>query len=82
MATTKKRARTLGKKIRLETGLALPIAMRAAKLIERGRGIDILYHATLSEFAHPTYYSCGPECCGSNGHKLVGPRGEYPFSLS
>ncbi len=92
MATVKKRARNRGKVIRRETGLPLPVCMRAAKLIERGRGCDIIYGILNTEtnvraFApifegvvKANYFSCGAECCGSNGYKLKGPRGEYVFS--
>ena len=78
--TIKKRARARGKRIRQETGLPLPIAMRAAKLLERGRGYDLISHPLIESHVKYNYFSCGPECCGSNGYKLVGPRGEYVFN--
>jgi hypothetical protein len=72
MATLKAQGRTLGKLIRKETGLALPLAMRAAKLIVRGREWDIS-----SELRFPRYFGCGPECCGFEGWVLRGPKGDY-----
>ena len=72
MATLKAQGRTLGKLIRRETGLPLPIAMRAAKLIVRGRQWDIS-----DEIRLPRWFGCGPDCCGFAGYKLVGPRGEW-----
>lgn len=88
--TSKKRRRNLGKTIRQETGLPLPIAMRAAKLIDRGDGTVMVYGRRTPDgewrvpvqfigLASVSYFGCGPECCGSNGYKLVGPRGEYVF---
>jgi len=79
--TAKKRRRNLGKRIRQETGLPLPVCMRAAKLIDRGDGYDMVYKdmPLFSGCVQTNYFFCGPECCGSNGYKLVGPRGEYNF---
>lgn len=79
--TSKKRRFRLGKRIRLETGLPLPVCMRAAKLIDRGDSLDIIY-GNLTIFSGVTatsYFSCGPDCCGPEGYKLVGPRGEFRF---
>lgn len=72
MATFKSQGRKLGKLIRKETGLPLPIAMRAAKLIVRGRVWDIV-----SEHRVPRFFDCGPDCCGFKGYVLSGPKGEY-----
>lgn len=89
--TAKKQRIQLGKKIRKATGLKLPIAMRAAKLIHRGDGIVMVYGRRTpdNEWRVPvefiglvehSYFSCGPACCGSNGYKLIGPKGEYIFN--
>lgn len=88
--TAKKRRRNLGKKIRQETGLPLPVCMRAAKLIDRGDSTDMIYGRRTPDgewrvpvqfigLVQTNFFSCGPECCGSNGYKLVGPRGSYAF---
>lgn len=79
--TAKKRRKILGKRIREATGLSLPVCMRAAKLIDRGDAMDIIYGKSLlfSGLAQTSFFSCGPDCCGPSGYKLVGPRGEYQF---
>jgi hypothetical protein len=75
--TLKRKRVLLGKKIRKATGLLLPIAMRMGKLILRGTGYEIrnLYPSLVKLNMFP----CGVECCGSNGYKIVGPRGEFGF---
>ena len=89
--TAKKRRQKLGKKIRKETGLPLPTAMRAAKLIDRGDGVTMVYGTRTpdNEWRVPvmfiglithSYFSCGPTCCGSNGYKLNGPKGSFVFN--
>lgn len=75
--TAKKRRRNLGKTIRQKTGLPLPIAMKAAKLIDRGCGYDLISHPLTEQHVKAVSFSCGPECCGFRGYILSGPRGEY-----
>jgi hypothetical protein len=75
--TAKKRRRNLGKTIRQKTGLPLPVAMRAAKLIDRGDRWDLSTHPLTMDHTKAVSFSCGPECCGFKGYVLVGPRGEY-----
>jgi hypothetical protein len=76
MATLKKRGRDLGKIIRRETGVPLPVAMQAGKLLVRDRRYDIIYDGK-SIFAGYTRSVVYCECCGPDHHLLVGPRGEY-----
>lgn len=76
--TAKKRRRNLGKRIRQETGLSLPVCMRAAKLIDRGEsGYELSTHPLIGSHVSGVNFPCGPECCGFRGYILSGPRGEY-----
>lgn len=58
--TKKKQARKLGKEIRAITGVKLPIAMRVARLLIRGRRWDIP-----PEWLTPIPFFCGFGCCGT-----------------
>jgi len=88
--TAKKRRKLLGKKIRKVTGLKLPIAMQAAKLIDKGDYTVMVYGRRTpdNEWRVPVefiglvktaFFPCGPECCGSNGYDLIGPKGKFHF---
>lgn len=76
--TRKKRIRKLGKEIRKVTGIKLPVAMMAAKLIVQERHFDLQYHETTRADVHQLPFWCGWECCGGSGKfQLVGPKGIY-----
>lgn len=79
MATLKIQRRRLGAIIRQQTGLPLPVAMRAAREIMRGNGFDLRTHALIGPFVREITFSCGWECCGLSHCELVGPKGEYEF---
>jgi hypothetical protein len=87
----KKRRRRLGKKIRQETGLPFTVCMQAAKLIDRGDSMTIVYGRRTPDnewrvpvefigLAKVSFFPCGPECCGSNGYDLIGPKGKFHFN--
>jgi hypothetical protein len=85
MSVKKDRVR-VGRKIRKTTGLSFPVSMRAAKIILRSGFYELrlaLQNQPLLKESpakvEVSYFSCGPECCGSNGYKLIGPKGEYLF---
>lgn len=73
----KKQDRILGKKIRKATGIKLPIAMRAAKLINRGfGGFELSLRPLFQDHIETLDNSC--ECCGTNWQwVLTGPKGSY-----
>lgn len=75
--TSKKRRRNLGKTIRQATGLLLPVAMRAAKFIDRGDRYEVLSHPLTESHVKVIRFSC--DCCGIEGYALTGPRGDYKF---
>jgi hypothetical protein len=74
--TRKKYRCNLGKKIRQATGLTLPLAMKAAKWIERHDG-----GALRRSDSHQVEYEseCGVEGCCMNNKFLIGPKGRYQF---
>ena len=74
--TFKKERMILGKRIRRATGLKLPLAMRAAKLIHKGAGNALMNVETLT-FAFES--DCGTEGCCMNNRFLVGPKGRHQF---
>lgn len=75
--TAKKRRMKLGKVIRRETGLPLPVCMTAAKMIDRDKGEELQWTAATEEFVQSI--KCGDGCC-CFGRELVGPRGSYRFA--
>ena len=75
--TAKKRRMKLGKAIRRETGLPLPVCMTAAKLIDRAREREVETTEITRDASHPV--RCGDGCCFV-ARELVGPRGSYRYS--
>lgn len=67
--------RKLGKKLRKETGLALPVCMRAAHLLVRDRGGELKNHPMIGPFIEYAMFPCGMDCCGPRGYQLAGPKG-------
>lgn len=74
MATLKRMRVKLGKAIRRQTGLKLPVAMRAAKLIAGFRA----YEMDSSEMFTIRKHYCGDGCCYL-GAEIVGPKGSYEY---
>lgn len=74
--TKKKAARNLGKHIRSATGVPLPVAMQAAKLIVRSRAYELRY-TDKSVFVGFIKYDIFCECCGPENWRIEGPRGDY-----
>lgn len=75
---TKKKARVrLGKKIRAATGLPLPLAMLAARLLYRFDTYALLRDPRFAGLI-TSYPLCGAGCCGFE-HTLNGKRGKYTF---
>lgn len=79
--TTKKSKMLLGKKIRKETGLPLPLAMRAAKKVYARKAGELLTDPRFAGFVR-IREACadGPACCGYE-YYLLGKRGDYFFHL-
>jgi len=74
--TKKKKITNLMKEIRASTGLALPAAKIAARLIVKNELVSVFGDKGLSvEARHP--FHC--ESCRATHHEyvLVGPKGEY-----
>lgn len=69
----KNQSRVLGKQIRKETGLSLPIAMGIAKLWVRA---NLGKTDRFSSNYEVETYSCGYDCCGPTDNIIVhGPKG-------
>lgn len=77
MATMKKKGRDLGKKIRKVTGLKLPIAMQFGKAIVRGNEWHAMQKESLKPYITHKMFPCGPQCCGSMGPVITGPKGDW-----
>lgn len=71
-------SRKLGKLIRRETGIPLPIAMRMGKLFARARDWEIESKENLKPYVSAILSNC--DCCGSIGMKIVGKKGELPYT--
>lgn len=74
--TFKKERVILGKEIRRATGLTLPLAMKAAKLIHRRAGYSLM---CAEVFTVEVESSCGNEGCCMDNRFLVGPKGRHQF---
>lgn len=78
--TIKKSKMLLGKQIRKQTGLPLPLAMRAAKKLYARKHYELFNDSRFAGFiSSRAICPDGPGCCGSV-HYFVGKRGEYLFS--
>lgn len=77
MPTLKKQSRAKGKQIRKETGLPLPLCMRAGHKIVRGKGFDIKNLDWAKEHIEEKTIRCGDGCCVNWITSLVGPKGKF-----
>lgn len=71
--SAKSNARRRGRDIRKKTGIPLPVAMRAGKLIESGREHLIQTLPLFEGFFHVKAFTCG--CCAPE-KRLIGPKGD------
>ena len=65
--------RKLGIRIRMATGLPLPIAQRIGRLLIRGREETLKTHPLTSPYCKDEDFPCG--CCGMRGFTVRGPKG-------
>ena len=76
--TKKKMRKKLGQNIRRHTGLSLPVAMQAGKILFNNEGYSavqaIMNHRMTEYVIHSIV--CGDGCCRL-GYELRGPRGSY-----
>ena len=77
--TKKKYRRDLGKRIRRATGVPLPVAMQAAKLIASDRTYDLKLgdRALFTGWIKSDVFCT---CCGPENWRIEGPKGEWGFN--
>lgn len=72
----------LGKQIRQATGIKLPVAMRAAKLLLKEERDRLFSDPMMAEVISQTYCdNCGWDCSctymSGSKYKILGPRGSW-----
>lgn len=83
MATLKARSRAMGRKIRKETGLKLPIAMGIAKRLVRGSFLKSDFPEKLQEVLGYRMFGCGADCCGADPIlRIFGPKTDQSYGIS
>jgi len=70
-------SRKLGKLIRRETGIPLPVAMRMGKLFARFRDWELESNDAMRPYLQSIYSGC--TCCGVIGMMIKGKKGSIEF---